>query len=65
MYYITYNKLSGFYVVKSHDKAYHNVIFFASRSQHSAAAALMTLELDNDRSYQDWLAEQDAMLAEA
>ena len=57
---LTYNSVSGYWLVKSDA----GDTLFASRDQFAAEDYMIMLELDASESYHKWLAEQDAKFME-
>jgi hypothetical protein len=57
---LTYNSVSGYWLVKSDA----GDTLFASRDQFAAEDCIVMLELEASESYQNWLMEQDAKFLE-
>lgn len=57
---LTYNSVSGYWLVKSDA----GDILFASQDQFAAEDYILVLELEASETYHKWLAEQDAKFME-
>ena len=57
---LTYNSVSGYWLVKSET----GDILFASQDQFAAEDYILVLELEASETYHNWLAEQDAKFME-